>query len=150
MRLLTPEEIGYESSEKARECRTLIVEDDADSREAMAKALRLLGHDADCAGTFLEGVAKLSSHVRWLILDLRLPDGDGAALLRYIRQHEMPVNVAVVTGAEDDALLTDAVLLKPDAFFAKPVDFHDVARWMSCGDHHRAGGDDYAGGYVSA
>ena len=150
MRLLTPEEIAYESSEQSRGCRTLIVEDDADSREAMSKALRLLGHDADCAGTFLEGVAKLSSKVRWLILDLRLPDGDGAALLRYIRQHEMPVLVAVVTGAEDDTVLTDAVLLKPDAFFTKPVDFHDVARWMSCGDHHGAGGDGSPGPYVPA
>ena len=125
---------------------TLIVEDDPDAREAMAQALGRFGYHADCAGTFLEGVAKLTSRIHWLILDLRLPDGDGAALLRYIRQHELPVSVAVVTGAEDDSLLTDAVLLKPDAFFTKPVDFHDVARWMSCGDHHpRAGGGDAAG-----
>ena len=110
---------------------TLIVEDDADSREAMGEALRRLGYDADCAGTFLEGVAKLTPDVQWLILDLRLPDGDGAALLRYIRQHKLPVNVAVVTGARESALLSDAVLLKPDAFFTKPVDYHDVARWMS-------------------
>lgn len=150
MRLLESERDVYEMSDRPRGCGTLIVEDDPDSREAMVKALRLMGHDADCAGTFLEGVAKLSSKVRWLILDLRLPDGDGAALLRYIRQHELPVHVAVVTGAEDDSLLTDAVLLKPDAFFTKPVDFHDVARWISCGDHHQAGGGDAAGAGMPA
>jgi len=122
---------GDETSEWVAGRGTLIVEDDADSREAMGEALRRLGYDADCAGTFLEGVAKLTPDVQWLILDLRLPDGDGAALLRYIRQHNMPVNVAVVTGEREAALLTDTVLLKPDAFFTKPVDYKDVARWMS-------------------
>jgi DNA-binding NtrC family response regulator len=123
----------------ATACHTLIVEDDSDSRDAMAKALRLYGYDADCAGTFLEGVAKLTSGTRWLILDLRLPDGDGATLLRYIREHELPVKVAVVTGAADGSLLTEAVLLKPEAFFTKPVDVADVAVWLASHDDH--GGD---------
>ena len=102
--------------------------------------LRRFGFDADFAGTFLEGAAKLTPEVRWLILDLRLPDGDCAALLGYIRSHEWPVHVAVVTGAQDGRLLSDAVLLRPDALFTKPVDFADVARWMaSSGQNGDAG-----------
>jgi len=127
--------------------RTLIVEDDPDSREAMGEALRRFGYDADCAGTFLEGVAKLTPEVQWLILDLRLPDGDGAALLRYIRQHHLPVNVAVVTGTREGALLGDAVMLKPDALFTKPVDYRDVARWMST-TTPRPPGDGHDGPYA--
>jgi two-component system, OmpR family, response regulator QseB len=148
MRLLSTEERGYGMSQREGSARALIVEDDPDSREAMRQALRRLGFDADCAGTFLEGVAKLTPDVRWLILDLRLPDGDGATLLRYIRQHDWPVGVAVVTGADDDMLLTDAVLLKPDAFFTKPVDFGDVARWMFHGHHRGADGEGSAGSFL--
>jgi DNA-binding NtrC family response regulator len=136
MRLLSTTNDGDELSDRTRRIRALIVEDDADSREAMGTALRRLGHDTDCAGTLLEGAAKLSPRVRWLILDLRLPDGDGAGLLRHIREHDLPINVAVVTGSRDGVQLTDAVLLKPDAFFTKPVDFGDVARWMTTADHY--------------
>jgi CheY-like chemotaxis protein len=135
-------------SELGTICRTLIVEDDADSREAMVKALRLFGYNADCAGSFLEGVAKLTADTRWLILDLRLPDGDGAALLRYIREHGLPIKVAVVTGAADDWQMAEAVLLKPDAFFTKPVDFSDIATWIASRDLHGMGGDGGDGMHV--
>ena len=134
MRLLGMDERPLELAERRTQCRTLVVEDDADSREAIIKTLGLYGYEADGAGTFLEGVAKLSSKVQWLILDLRLPDGDGAALLRYIRQHDLPVKVAVVTGAGEGAVLAEAVLLKPEAFFTKPVEFADVATWIASGD----------------
>ena len=149
MRPLWTSEEWDETPAYAGGFRTLIVEDDADSREAMGEALRRLGYDSDCAGTFLEGVAKLTPEVQWLILDLRLPDGDGAALLRYIRQHQLPVNVAVVTGSRESALLTDAVLLKPDAFFTKPVDYRDVARWMSSA-RRPPNGEGHAGPFAPA
>ena len=136
--------------EFASDCRILIVEDDPDSREPMQKALRLFGYNADCAGTFLEGVAKLTADTRWLVLDLRLPDGDGAALLRHIRQHELPINVAVVTGSADDSLLTQAVLLKPDAIFTKPVDFVDVAIWLAARDAHGPRAEALPGSYPPA
>jgi DNA-binding response OmpR family regulator len=137
-------------SDRPTGCRTLIVEDDADSREALSKALWLSGYESDCAGTFLEAVAKLTPDTRSLILDLRLPDGDGSALLRYIRQHDLPVRVAVVTGAEEDSLLAETVLLKPDAFFMKPVDFGDVTTWLASGGVNPDGGDGPFGTYVPA
>ena len=139
-----------ETHELAPACRVLIVEDDPDSREPMQKALRLFGYDADCAGTFLEGVAKLNADTRWLVLDLRLPDGDGAALLRHVRRHELPVHVAVVTGSADDSLLTEAVLLKPDALFTKPVDVADVAIWLASRDSHDTPGAEAHGMYPPA
>jgi ActR/RegA family two-component response regulator len=116
----------------------------------MVKGLGLFGYDADCAGTLLEGVAKLSSNVRWLVLDLRLPDGEGVALLRYIRQHELPVSVAVVTGDGNGARLAETVLLKPDALFTKPVDFCDVANWMASTEHRPPGGEDLGGAGLRA
>ena len=125
-----------EAAEPAPACRVLIVEDDADSREPMQKALRLFGYDADCAGTYLEGVAKLNADTRWLVLDLHLPDGDGAALLRHVRERALPIHVAVVTGSADDSQLTQAVLFKPDALFTKPVDVADVAIWLASRDSH--------------
>ena len=126
-------------------CRTLVVEDDPDSRESMMKGLGRFGYEADGAGTFLEGIAKLSSRIHWLVLDLRLPDGEGTALLRYIREHDLPVKVAVVTGDGNGARLAETALLKPDARFMKPVDFGDVANWMASTELWPPGGEDPAG-----
>ena len=115
-----------ETRERARTA-TLVVEDDPDVRECMLLALGRHGQDADAAGTLLEGLAKLTPEARWLVLDLSLPDGDGAALLRYVRENRWGVKVAVVTGFDDGAALADVALLKPDGFFLKPVGLSEVA-----------------------
>src|SRR5437870_3511493 len=79
--------------------RTLIVEDDADACEATSRALRRRGYEVDCAYTVAETLERLAQDPPdALILDLRLADGDGLAALRHIRERQLPVRVAVVTG----------------------------------------------------
>jgi len=78
--------------------RLLIVEDNEELAELLAKGLRTAGYEADVLSTVEDARAVLSTtFYAALILDLGLPDGDGLALLRELRQRGNPVPVLVLT-----------------------------------------------------
>ena len=110
---------------------TLIVEDDPDTFEWVRRRIKRYGFDAEWAQTLAEGFEKLSGVGHCcVILDLSLPDGNGAEIIRHIRTNHLPVKVAVVSGTSDPALLADAAQLGPDAFFTKPVDAIELVAWL--------------------
>jgi DNA-binding response OmpR family regulator len=109
--------------------RTLIVEDDLTSRDAMLRILKMLGIEAEAAPTLREGLEALDRNPGALILDLMLPDGNGMEILRRIRQQKLPIRVAVLTGA-DRPMVEQANLLRPDALFTKPVDLTRLLTWL--------------------
>ena len=51
-----------------------------------------------------------------------LPDGDGTALLKKVRDENMDVRVAVITASSDSARLRIVNELKPDLVLIKPID----------------------------
>jgi DNA-binding response OmpR family regulator len=112
-------------------CRTLLVEDDPDTCEALTRILRRRGYDIQCAKTVHEAIDMLKDAPECIVLDLMLPDGNGIELLRHVRQSGLPVRVAVATGAADTNLMSDAILLKPDAFFTKPIDATELVSWLA-------------------
>ena len=71
----------------------------------------------------------LAGHPKIVILDLILPDGNGIEILRKIRRDQSQAVVLVVSGANDDKL-REAIQLKPDAFFGKPIDIEDFRDWL--------------------
>jgi DNA-binding response OmpR family regulator len=78
--------------------RLLIVEDNEELAELLAKGLRTAGYETDVLSTVEDARAVLSTtFYAALILDLGLPDGDGLALLREIRQRDNPIPVLVLT-----------------------------------------------------
>ena len=78
--------------------RLLIVEDNEELAELLAKGLRTAGYEADVLSTVEDARAVLSTtFYAALILDLGLPDGDGLALLREMRQRDNPIPVLVLT-----------------------------------------------------
>jgi DNA-binding response OmpR family regulator len=114
---------------------TLIVEDDPDSFEWIRRRIKRFGFEAEWARTLAEGIEKLGDNPRCVILDLSLPDGNGAEVIRYIRANKLPIKVAVVSGTSDASLLSDAAVLQPEAFFTKPVDAIELIAWLTsaCG-----------------
>jgi len=114
----------------SKHCRTLIVEDDRISRIVLGRLVRLLGHEPISAGTVAEGFAMLDQHPGCVILDLMLPDGSGATLLRRIREEHLPIKVAIATGTCDPDLISQVQALHPDAFFRKPVDLAQLTHWL--------------------
>ena len=102
--------------------RILIVDDEADIRELLDLTLVRMGLEVDCAGTLAEARAMLASQRYQLCLtDMRLPDGTGLDLVRYVNEAMADLPVAVVTayGSTENAVAA----LKEGAFdyVTKPV-----------------------------
>ena len=98
----------------------LLVEDDAAIRTALTRALREHGHVVSAVGT---GMAALSAAVEHkpdvVLLDLGLPDIDGADVLSMLRAvSEIPVIVA--TARDDEAEMVRLLDLGADDYVIKP------------------------------
>jgi two-component system response regulator AtoC len=80
--------------------KTLIVEDDADTRRAIEKWVRDGRGEARSVGTAAEALRVLESfepHV--LIVDINLPDGDGLEVLRKALEERSEIDAVVITGS---------------------------------------------------
>ncbi|MDD3354552.1 sigma-54 dependent transcriptional regulator [Zoogloea sp.] len=100
----------------------LIVDDEEDIRELLELSLLRLGLASDGAASLAEARALLAEkRYRLCLTDMRLPDGEGLELVRYISEHVRDLPVAVITafGSMDNAVTA----LKAGAFdyLAKPV-----------------------------
>ena len=101
--------------------RVLVVEDEPIYREALCDMLNLEGFAAD-------GVASIAGYKAWrlthacdvLIVDRRLPDGDGLALIPLHRsQNDAPVIVLTALGRLEDRLA--GIDADADHYLVKPV-----------------------------
>lgn len=106
--------------------RLLLVEDDPATRSALARLLARCGLVVEVARTVAEARFSLAGAPDLVVLDLMLPDGSGATLLRAIREAGLACRVAVTTGSADRDLLDLVRSLEPDAILTKPVRFEDL------------------------
>lgn len=98
----------------------VIIEDDQRIRELMARVLAEKGYEVEGAGTALDGLQRIvQTSPDVVILDMGLPDLDGAELLKMIRAvTEVPVVVATARSEDRDVIRTldagaDDYLVKP-------------------------------------
>lgn len=102
--------------------RVLVVDDEADIRELIDLTLSRMGLAADCAGSVAEAKVFLDDTDYQLCLtDMRLPDGNGLDVVRFVAERYGQTPVAVITayGSAENAVAA----LKAGAFdyLAKPV-----------------------------
>jgi two-component system response regulator PilR (NtrC family) len=102
--------------------RVLVIDDEPDIRELIDLTLSRMGLAAACAGSVSEARQALAEGEFQLCLtDMRLPDGDGLEVVRFISEHHAQTPVAVITafGSTENAVAA----LKAGAFdyLAKPV-----------------------------
>jgi DNA-binding response OmpR family regulator len=101
--------------------RLLIVEDNEELAELLARALKTAGYDADVMSTLESGAGALrTTSYAALILDLGLPDGDGIALLRELRQRNNPMPVLVLTARDGLQDRVSGLRSGADDYLAKP------------------------------
>ncbi len=93
----------------------LVVDDHSDSRDMILEWVRMLGHDAVGAASVAEALAEAErSTFGALVVDLRLPDGDGAEIVRRMRAAGHTARAIALTGLPPaDPAPFDAVLVKP-------------------------------------
>jgi two-component system OmpR family response regulator len=104
--------------------RILIIEDDVDAGDYLAKGLRESGHGAEVVGDGREGLFRAASEpFDVLIVDRMLPRLDGLSLVQHLRAtgHTMPVLFLSALGEVDDRVKGlraggDDYLVKPFAF----------------------------------
>ena len=78
--------------------RLLIIEDNEELAELLARGLQTAGYESDTLSSIEEARSVLeTTFYAALILDLGLPDGDGLELLRELRHRNNPIPVLVLT-----------------------------------------------------
>ncbi len=98
----------------------LVLEDDAQVRSALLRALAERGYGASSTGTGLAGLdAALRDRPDLVLLDLGLPDIDGHQVLRMIRAVSR-VPVIVATARDDEAEIVRALDSGADDYLVKP------------------------------
>jgi DNA-binding response OmpR family regulator len=98
----------------------LLVEDDAEIRRALIRALTDRGHVVASKATGLAALTQIVEHrPELVVLDLGLPDIDGEDLLQMIRSvSRVPVIVATARG--DEAVIVRVLELGADDYVIKP------------------------------
>ncbi|HRE18001.1 MAG TPA: sigma-54 dependent transcriptional regulator [Rhodocyclaceae bacterium] len=113
---------GSERRTRGELNRVLVVDDEPDIRELIDLTLSRMGLAADCVGSVAEAKESLAQGDYQLCLtDMRLPDGEGLEVVRYVTEHagETPVAVITAFGSAENAVAA----LKAGAFdyLSKPV-----------------------------
>jgi len=119
--------------------RVLLVEDDRELCATLRDALAVEGFDVRTAASLSEGLALLQhagGTLDLIVLDLGLPDGDGARLLAAVRQqHATPVLVISARGAEHQKV--DLLDAGADDYLVKPFGIGELLARMRVALRHR-------------
>jgi len=113
--------------------RVLVVDDEADTRDVMAQALEDCGAQVTVAGNAREALEILERlEVDVLLADVAMPDEDGYALIRKVRQSPTrriaALPAAAVTGHARDDERQQALSAGFHLHLAKPFELGDLAR----------------------
>ena len=101
----------------------LLVEDDASFRELLSLHLQDRHYRVRAVASLCEARrAVAASRPDAMLLDYRLPDGDGLALLREIKAGHPSIRVIMITGMEDTVLAIETMKAGAYDFIRKPVD----------------------------
>ena len=106
--------------------RILLVDDEASIQRALAPLLRARGYDVAVAATGEEALAAVRSHAPDLIvLDLGLPDIEGAEICRRIRgESAVPIVVLSARGGESDKV--SVLDIGADDYVTKPFGLEEL------------------------
>ena len=100
----------------------LIVDDEKNIRSSLARSLSLEGYDtvdADSAASGMEAVVR--EPVDLVLLDVRLPDGDGLQVLDWIKSRRPKLPVIVMSGHGSIDMAMEAIRKGAEDFIEKPL-----------------------------
>jgi DNA-binding response OmpR family regulator len=99
----------------------LVVEDDDDVRELIRILLREEGHVVDTAATATDGglLARVNEY-DGIVLDVRLPDGNGLELARELRRERRPTPILLLTAQSGTQEVVRGLDAGADDYVVKP------------------------------
>jgi two-component system, OmpR family, response regulator len=105
----------------------LVLEDDADLRSALRRGFRRAGHVVDDAGT-LEDARWLAAESAYdaLVLDVMVPDGDGFAFCRELREAGDRTPVLLLTARDAVVDRVRGLDVGADDYLVKPFAFEEL------------------------
>ena len=102
----------------------LVIEDQEDLAELYEAALKEAGYKVRNAYTGEEGLAEFQANGADLILlDMTLPEMNGAQVLRAIRSINANIPIIIVTGETSDELRQQCQMLGVQEYLSKPPDY---------------------------
>ncbi len=115
-----------------RRPRVLVVDDDLELTELLTMRLEHHGYDVKSASDAGTGLAQLDrGAVDAMILDLRLGDADGLAVLREVRLRAPEVPVVILTAHGTIETAVDAMRGGAYGFLTKPFHDHDLLQKLA-------------------
>ncbi|HIO93444.1 MAG TPA: sigma-54-dependent Fis family transcriptional regulator [Leucothrix mucor] len=107
----------------AQQQRVLIIDDEPDIRELLEITLLRMGLDTATTGTVKDAMLSIQTFKPDLCLtDMRLPDGSGFDIVRYIQREYPHIPVAVITAFGSMEAAVEALKAGAYDFVSKPVD----------------------------
>ncbi|PZR05640.1 MAG: DNA-binding response regulator [Archangium gephyra] len=100
--------------------RVLVVDDEAEVRSVVARALRADGHAVTTAEDLQAARQRVSEGIDLLVLDLRLADGFGLELCRELRAEGASIPILLLTALSQVAFRVEGLDAGADDFLAKP------------------------------
>ena len=100
--------------------RVLVVDDEADVRSVVARALQADGHVVSTAEDLASARERTAAGTDLIVLDLRLPDGFGLDLCRELRSEGFSVPILILTAFTEVALRVAGLDAGADDYLAKP------------------------------
>ena len=116
----------------------LIVDDEEDFVEALAKRLRSHGWNAETAGSGKEALSKVSvEDFTAIILDLKMPGFDGIETLKRLKEINPELQIILLTG--HGAIRDGVNAMKHGAldFLEKPADFSEMLQKINAAKANR-------------
>jgi signal transduction histidine kinase/CheY-like chemotaxis protein len=111
----------------------VLVDDDVEHTESLAKALSRQGVRAKTFSTVEEATQFIASNPKATVLcDTHMPNGEGAEyLLRLLARDNIKPRVGVMSGESSDYSLYRFAALGAREFFSKPIDIDRLLCWIA-------------------
>ena len=108
----------------------IIVDDDAQLRDSLRKALQRAGHEAWTAEDGAVGLGLIREHAADLVItDILMPEKEGIETIQALRGEDPDLPIVAISGAgtaEEGGPLLDAQLFGASATLAKPFSLQEL------------------------
>lgn len=111
--------------------RILVIDDEPAVIEAMKDVLSGIGYDTTVCGSAVEGQREaLSADYDLIMVDLMMPDRNGAEVTRAILKEKPESTILVITGHPHDPLAGEALQAGAKSLVAKPFEIGKVMDFL--------------------